>query len=207
VIGAGETGKFTLEAFRERGVTRFIVANRTLERAERAARELGGRVVPLDRLAEALADADLVISCVQGYAIGPEPFRAAASKRRAPILAIDISVPRSLDPRCGEIEDVFLYDIDDLATIAADNLSRRQKEIARAEEIVEREAQQYLRRTDLGRAEDALRARFEEIAAAELGDSVTEERVRRLVDRLLESLKNGKHDPVSRDLIRRLFDL
>lgn len=222
VIGAGETGQFTLEAFQARGVRRFMVANRTIERAEQAAKELEGQVVPLDRIGEALPRADIVISCVsrEGATLTSPMLRAALATRKQPILVIDLSVPRSVDPASGQIEDIFLYNIDDLQTIATDNMGRHEKEVSRGEEIVERETRKFMSRVglaDIDRIVRELRAHFEAAAEEELRNMPAERRqeaeqaIRRLINKLLHgplsALQDGQESQVSADLIRKLFRL
>lgn len=222
VVGAGETGKFTLEAFQQRGVQRFLVANRTVERAERAARDLQAKVVPLDSIGEVLAQADIVISCVsrEGYTLGPDLLGRALAARRQPLLIIDISVPRSVDPAAGRLEDLFLYNVDDLETIATDNMARRESEVLRSEAIIERETEKFMTRLNFVKSEEvirALRARYEALAEEELKALPEAERkkiepaIRRLINKLLHqpvsALQNGEDSPISADIVRRIFGL
>lgn len=226
VVGAGETGQFTLDAFRERGVRRFLVANRTPERAAELARSLGGAALPLDALADHLHEADIVVTCIthDGPVITRGHAEAASRRRRgAPMFFIDIAVPRNVDPAVDLLEDVYLYNIDDLESIAAENLRRREKQVARCEAIVEQEARKFIAGAAMFDVQDVmvkLRSLFDSVAQQELAglkDLSPEQRqeveraVRRIVAKLLHrplaSLQNGSESQVAADFIRRLFDL
>jgi glutamyl-tRNA reductase len=217
VVGAGETGQFTLEAFQQRGVQRFWVANRTVSRAEEAAKDLRATVLPLDRLAEAVPDADIVISCISTgeYLLTPAILKRCIEKRRQPILLIDLSVPRSIDPAIGQLEDMFLYNVDDLETIATDNLARREREVQKSEEIIERETDKFMSRfVQVGQVARELREHFERVVAQELA-ALPDDQKRQLIDRLvgkllhrpLGALQNGDDSQITADLLRRIFGL
>lgn len=139
VIGAGDTSEKTARALISRGARGIVVTNRSLERATALAAELGGRAVAFDTWAEEFPHVDIVISSTSAphYVLDAEklePFMKA--RRNRPLLLIDIAVPRDIDPAVNFMEDVFLYNIDDLQAIAADYLKQRQQEIARCEDII-----------------------------------------------------------------------
>lgn len=227
VVGAGETGQFTLDAFKERGVRRFIVANRTQERAAELARALGGTALSLDALPASLHQADIVVTCIahDGPVITRAQAEAASRQRRgAPIFFIDIAVPRNVDPAVDRLEDVYLYNIDDLESIATENLMRREKEVAKCEALVEREAQKFIASAamfDVNEVIVKLQTYFGSVADQELADALrslgpeqrqqVEHAVRRMVAKLLHrplsSLQDGSESQVAADFIRRLFDL
>ena len=101
---------------------RIVIANRSLERAEKLARELHGYAISLNDLPSYLGDADLVVSstAARGYIIDREAMqRAVQARRRKPVFMIDLAVPRDIDPRIADVEDIYLYSIDDLRDVIA----------------------------------------------------------------------------------------
>jgi glutamyl-tRNA reductase len=139
VIGAGDTSEKAAKALLSRGAAGVLVANRSLERAQGLATELGGQAVPFESFPSRVAEVDIVVSstAAPGYVIDVPKLQAAARQRRGrPLLLVDIAVPRDIDPAVNTLDNVFLYNIDDLQTIAADYLEQRKKEIARCEEII-----------------------------------------------------------------------
>jgi glutamyl-tRNA reductase len=139
VIGAGETSAKTARALLSRGARSIIVANRSHERAVALATELGGRAVPFDDWAAEFEKIDIVISSTSAPhhildRAKLEPLMKARKQR--PLLLIDIAVPRDIDPAVNFLENVYLYNIDDLQAIADDYLKQRQDEIARCEAII-----------------------------------------------------------------------
>jgi glutamyl-tRNA reductase len=146
ILGAGETSELTARALAERGAGTIFLANRHADRALSLAERFGGSVVGLDRLPEQLALADMVLcSTSSPHAIvGRDELELVmASREGRPLLMIDLAVPRDVDPACGEIEGVRLYDIDDLQTRIARNLDTRTEEVPRALEIVEEEIRRF----------------------------------------------------------------
>jgi glutamyl-tRNA reductase len=143
VIGAGETGEKTARALLSRGAHSIIVSNRSHERAVELARELGGRAVDFEGWAAEFPHIDILISstsaphCILDRA-RLEPLMKARKNR--PLLLIDIAVPRDIDPSVNFLENVYLYNIDDLQAIAGDYLRQRQVEIARCETIIAEKA-------------------------------------------------------------------
>ena len=139
VIGAGDTSAKTARALLSRGAKNIIVANRTFEHAQALAGELGGRAVAFDDWAGEFDKIDIVISSTAAPhhildRAKLEPLMKA--RRQRPLLLIDIAVPRDIDPGVNFLENVYLYNVDDLQTIAADYLKLRQEEIARCEKII-----------------------------------------------------------------------
>ena len=146
LIGAGEMVELALGALRGEGLEAVSVANRTAERAGALAVRFGATAHGLDELPSLLSRADVVLTSIGGSApiLTPERMRAALQQRRArPVFVIDIGVPRNADPAIDELEQVFRYDIDDLASIANANAEGRQRELARAEAIVAEEQQRF----------------------------------------------------------------
>jgi glutamyl-tRNA reductase len=138
VIGAGDIGQKTVQAFQSRGASAITVASRTLARAEAAA-PAGGEAASLAELPEAVAAADIVASSTAApeHVLTRDLVAAAMAHRPArPLFLIDLAVPRDIDPAAAELANVFLYNLDDLAKIAEENLAQREAEVARCRAIV-----------------------------------------------------------------------
>jgi glutamyl-tRNA reductase len=147
IIGAGDTGEKTARALLSRGARSIIVANRSYERAVDLARELGGRAVQFDQLRQEMAAVDIVISSTAAphYVLDRAQLESVMKARRGrPLLLIDIAVPRDIDPEVNLMENVYLYNIDDLKTIADGYLKQRQEEIAHCEKIIAAKAASLL---------------------------------------------------------------
>jgi glutamyl-tRNA reductase len=148
IIGAGETSELTAQALADQGVGTIFVANRHADRALSLAQRFGGSVVGLEGLPEQLLEADIVVSSTSSPhpIVGAEELGLVMAQREGrPLLLIDIAVPRDIDPRCGEVQGVTLYDIDDLQAVVARNLGARAEVIPRAEQIVEEEIRRFAR--------------------------------------------------------------
>jgi glutamyl-tRNA reductase len=146
IIGAGETSELTARAFADQGAGTIFVANRHADRALSLAQRFGGSVVGLDGLPDQLARADIVVSSTSSPhpIVGREELELVLGQRAGrDLILIDIAVPRDIDPRCGELEGVTLYDIDDLQVLVARNLNTRAGEVPRAEAIVEEEIHRF----------------------------------------------------------------
>ena len=142
VIGAGEMGRLTLKALHHRGVAGVDVVNRTFARAESAAAAFGGRAFPLDRLAERLALADVVIAATGA----PQPLlteklvtAALVQRPDRPFVLVDLAVPRDIASAVGQLPGVRLFDVDDLRGTLDDALSAREAEVPLVEEIIAEE--------------------------------------------------------------------
>jgi glutamyl-tRNA reductase len=148
LIGAGEMITLVARHLQQHGVGRIVVANRSLERAERLAREVHGYAVSLNDLQTYLPDADLVISstAARDFVLRADHMqRAVESRRRKPVLMIDLAVPRDIDPKIAEFEDIYLYTIDDLRTVITENLKLREEAAQQAELLIATQAQQFTR--------------------------------------------------------------
>ncbi len=146
LIGAGEMAELAARHLVGNGIGRLVVANRTLERARGLAEELGGVPVSLEELHEELIKADIVISSTASTQVvisREEVERAMRRRRYRPVFFIDIAVPRDIDPEVGRVENVYLYDIDDLQAVVEENRKRRAKESERALQLIEREVEQF----------------------------------------------------------------
>jgi glutamyl-tRNA reductase len=139
VIGAGEMSEKTARALISRGARNIIVANRSPERAQVLAKEFGGRAVPFEHWAEEFAQIDIAISSTSAptYILDRAKLEPLMKLRKnRPLLLIDIAVPRDIAPEVNALENVYLYNIDDLQAIAADYLKQRTEEIVHCEKII-----------------------------------------------------------------------
>jgi glutamyl-tRNA reductase len=175
VVGAGEISSLTAQHLRAQGVGDIVITSRTHAHAETLAAEVGGMAVPWEGMITALGSAEIVLTATGS----PRPIitRAqleAVQGRRArsnPLFIIDVAVPRDVDSAVGDIEQVFLYNIDDLQSIVEENLSRRAAEVERAESIVNEEVTRFMawqRSRSAVPTVVALRQRFESIRRSEL---------------------------------------
>jgi len=139
VIGAGDTGEKVARALVSRGVSRLLVTNRSTERAEALAAALGGRPVRFEQWAREFDRLDIVISSVAApdYVLDRARLESLLRNRpAAPLLLVDIAVPRNIDPAVNTLPDVYLYNVDDLQGLANRYLARRQEDVARCEAII-----------------------------------------------------------------------
>lgn len=231
LIGAGETIELVARHLREQCAQRLIIANRTLERAHALAAEMGGYAIGLDEIDAHLAEADIVI----GSTASPLPLlhrasveRALKSRRHRPVLMIDIAVPRDIDPDVGQLEDVYLYTVDDLQGIIRENLRSRQAAALQAEEIIDAQvahfmawlrAQQANRLIhELRRQAEATRDELQARAAARLAlghapDEVLAQFAHALTNKLIHAPSAGLREASARgdldavELIRALYRL
>src|SRR5262249_3480057 len=133
----------TARALLSRGARSILVANRSPDKAVALASELGGRSVPFQSWAGEFAIIDVLITSTSAphYLLDRTSLAPVMSQRRSrPLLLIDIAVPRNIDPEVNFLEDVYLYNIDDLQAIADDSLKQRQEEVARCEQIIREKA-------------------------------------------------------------------
>jgi glutamyl-tRNA reductase len=147
VIGAGDTGEKTARALLSRGARRILVSNRSRERAEALALELGGRAVAFEDWAAEFSGIDIVISSTAAphYILDRAKLEGLMKARKQrPLLLIDIAVPRDIDPEIQLLENVYLYNMDDLQEIAGDYLRQRQDEIARCQAVIRDKARALL---------------------------------------------------------------
>ncbi len=140
LVGAGEMAELAAEHLLGQGVEKVVVVNRTLSRAVDLAKRFNGEAASFEELAHQLEDVDIIISSTgaPGIIIKKDDVRPLMkSRKNKPLFFIDIAVPRDLDPELIELENVFLYDIDDLSNVVEVNKSARDKEAVKAERIVE----------------------------------------------------------------------
>ncbi|HLK09856.1 MAG TPA: glutamyl-tRNA reductase [Candidatus Binatia bacterium] len=209
LIGAGTMGELTARQLLAQGVGTLLVVNRTFERAIDLARDLGGMPVPFERLARSLPLADLVIGAASsdGFLLGaPAVVEAMRERRRRPMFLIDLAVPRAFEPQVNGLDGVYLYDVDDLEAVIADNRGARAAEAAKAEAIIEAEVDAFWRwfeSLDVVPTIVALRERAEDIRQRELARHLgalggLDARQREAVERLTSAIVNKLlHGPVS----------
>jgi glutamyl-tRNA reductase len=147
VIGAGETSERTARSLLSHGVTSILVANRTHDRAAALASELGGEAVRWEEWESRAVDIDIMISSTSAphYVLTSEKLETLLRVRaRRPLFLIDLAVPRDFEPSINLLDDVYLYDIDDLQSIAHGHLRERQTEIVRSVEILKPHVERYM---------------------------------------------------------------
>ncbi len=216
LVGAGEMAELAAQHLAGAGAARVFVANRTYETAQRLAVKFGGEAVEFGALEANLAHADIVI-CSTGareYIITPEMAeRARAARRNRPAFFIDISVPRNVDPAVARLDNLFVFDVDDLEAVVASNIREREREAERAELIVESEVMQFqqaLRALDIGPTVGALKEKLRRIAHEEferqrnrLGD-LTPEQEQAIEAMLMSAVNKISHPVIHR--MRRSYD-
>jgi glutamyl-tRNA reductase len=146
VIGAGEIGEIVLEALMESGVSQIMVANRTYQKAQELAQRLNGTAFPLEALAHPLVKSDIVITATGSSTpiLKKNDLEEIMKQRRhSPLFIIDIAVPRDVEENASKIENLFLYNIDDLKHIVEESNQAFQKEIMKANMIIEEELQEF----------------------------------------------------------------
>jgi glutamyl-tRNA reductase len=233
VIGAGKTGEQTARSLLARGAEIAVVANRSSARAAELTERVGGKAVVLGRLGDELAAVDVVVSATSSEQVilrREQVAEVLGVRRGVPLFLIDIAVPRDLDPAIDELEDCYLYDIDDLQEVVEASLAARRQEGEAAEAIAAQEARKFgswLASLDVVPAITQLRARAEEIRRAELAraegrlgrmsdadrsavESLTSQIVNKLLHLPTVRMKEaaaGADGAVYADAVRRLFDL
>jgi len=174
LVGAGKMSEVAARQMVRDGARAAVLGGRTLERAEQLAAALGGRAAPLEALRSEMARVDVVISGTgaPGLVVHREDVEAAqAARRHRPLFLIDIAVPRDIEPEAGRVKSVFLYDLDDLRSVAEANLRERRKEAAAAEAILDQEIRAFLewrKSLDVVPLLVELRSRADEIRRAEV---------------------------------------
>jgi len=147
LIGAGETIELAAKHLRESGLQRMIVANRTLQRSRHLASEYSGYAIALEDIPEHLYEADIVIastardSCI----VTREMVEEAVQRRKhRPVFMVDIAVPRDIEPAAGDLDDVYLYTVDDLQDVIEENIRNRREAAKQAEEIIETQVLHFM---------------------------------------------------------------
>jgi glutamyl-tRNA reductase len=174
LIGAGEMCELAAKHFLNNGVRGLMVTNRTFERAERLAEEFDGKAVRFDDLFDQLHKADIILSSTGAphTIIGARDLDDVMRRRKhKPMFFIDIAIPRDIDPAVNDVENVYLFTVDDLQEVVSSNLQQRSEEAKKAEDIVNQEIGQFfkwLSSLEVTPTIVALRNKFDEIRRAEL---------------------------------------
>ncbi len=204
VIGAGETAELTARALSRQGVRTIFVANRHAARARSLAQRFGGSVLSLDGLPLQLETTDIVVASTASPhpIVGHEELELVMQARDGrPLVLIDIAVPRDIDPECGDLDGVTLYDMDDLQATVARTLEARTGEQAKAEMLIEEEIQRFARwlgQLDVTPTLSALRRQGEEVVAQVLAENAG--RFEGATERDLERV-----NAIARAVMRRLL--
>jgi len=174
VLGAGEMGKLTAIHMQSQGIARLLIGSRTAAHATALAQSIGGTAIPWESINGALSEADILITATGASSpiiSRPQISQIMKARRQRPLFIIDIAVPRDVEPDAGELEQVFLYNIDDLQAVVQENITKRGTEASDAEKIVEQEVGRFIGWLNSRGAVPtivALRQRFESIRQAEL---------------------------------------
>jgi glutamyl-tRNA reductase len=174
LVGAGKMCELSARHLKQQGVGTILVANRTLERAQRMAEPFAGKVIPYDQLYEAASQADIVITSTGAphSIFGPAHGQQFMHRRRnRPMFFVDLAVPRDVDPAMGKLEGIFVYDIDDLQGVAATHMAERSREASDAEALIADEVERFhirQRAVNAAPAIVALQRQAEEIRQAEM---------------------------------------
>src|SRR5262245_31429819 len=210
ILGAGEMAELAVECFAEQGVRTAIVANRTYARATDLAARYGAQAVPYDECWEALADMDVLLcsTAAPHVIVRADHVRpAVAARGDRPLCILDIALPRDVDPAVRDIDNVFLYDLDDLQAVVSANIERRRAELPSAEELIGAEVERYwawLAGLSVVPVLTEFRSRMDDLRERELANALR--RLRHLsdadraaVEELSRSLMNKfLHDPTVR---------
>ena len=233
IIGASKMGELTAKHLKRNGVSSVLVTNRTFEHAVELAQVFEGAAVSFEHFTDHMDRADIVISSTGApHFIISRPVAEQIIHRRKnrPMFFIDIAVPRDIDPTVNEIDNAFLYDIDDLQQVIDENLKERMKEASRAEEIIDSEVQAFclkmqsrevvptivqlrdnlekIRRDEIERNRRYLKDLSPEQQAAV--DHITKSFANKILHTPIEELKRMAHDPDGPhyvDILRRIFNI
>ncbi len=233
IIGASKMGELAAKHLKRAGASSVLVSNRTFERAVELAKVFEGAAVPFEHFTDHMAGADIVITSTGAphFIISKNLAEQVIHRRKnKPIFFIDIAVPRDIDPAVNEIDNAFLYDIDDLQQVIDANLKERLKEAMRAEEIVVNEVEAFclkmqtrdvvptivqlreslekVRRDEIERNRRHLKDLSPEQQAAV--DQITKSLVNKILHPPIEHLKQMAHEPQGADLaelIRKIFNV
>jgi glutamyl-tRNA reductase len=233
IIGSGKMSELAARHLRRGGAPAVFVANRTYERAVEMAARFEGRPVPFEQFPDLLPHVDIVLSSTgaPGYILTRERMHAVLGARKnRPMFLIDIAVPRDIDPEIDKLDNVFLYDIDDLEQVADANRRERAREADRAEAMVEAEVDRALARLkshDIAPTIVSLQAELERLRRAEIErvrgklgpltpqqqeaiEALTRGIINKIAHTPITQLKTLAHHPDGRhviDAIKRVFNL
>lgn len=235
LIGAGEMSELAAKNLLSQGVKEFLVTNRTYSRAVELAQSLGGQPIPFAEFPARLKEVDIIISSTgsTNYILGRDQVQGIIrSRKNKPMFFIDIAVPRDIDPQINELDNVYVYDIDDLQNVVEANKEERRKEIQKAEGLIRQGQESFLRwlkSLEVVPTILELRQRLEEIRQGELAEAISlwpqaTENEKKVLDHLTQAIINKiLHHPISFlkhqnmnkreqrkdyiEIVRKIFDL
>jgi glutamyl-tRNA reductase len=232
LIGAGETGELTARHLVGRGIGELIITNRTGIKAEELATTFGGTAVNFEEFLPMLSTVDIIISSVNsdGYLLSARQIKDAVKRRHhSPLFIIDIGVPRNIDPKANDLDNVFLNDMDSLSEIVSQNIHKRQSELPAVNAFIIEELKNihhWYKSLQVGPTIHDLRNHFEQVRQDEVSqhinrftdrdrellDLVTKRIVNKLLHHPTVTLRNGHDETESQktariDLVRTLFGL
>jgi glutamyl-tRNA reductase len=233
IVGAGEMAELAVKHLVSSGVREVLVVNRTFEKAVELAKEFGGSAVRYDDLFEQMALADIVISSTGAphFIIRGEDVKKAMGRRRhRPMFFIDIAVPRDIEPSVNDVDNAYLYNVDDLQSVVDANVKERRKEAEKAEQLVDQEVgtfEKWIASLQVVPTIVQLRQQVDAMRAAELEKSLgklqhlgekdreqvaqlTQSLVNKILHSPLTVLKESSHAPdagVTLEVARKLFNL
>ncbi|MBC7797868.1 MAG: glutamyl-tRNA reductase [Pyrinomonadaceae bacterium] len=207
LIGAGEMAELAAKHLVQNGANKLLIVNRTFENAVKLADEFSAEAVELERLIDILPNADIVIcsTAANDFLLDVEDVRKSQTIRDGkPTLFVDLSVPRNLEPRLNELENVYLLDVDDLQNTITANLREREREAEIAETIIESEVQEFqksLQTLDIGQMLGTLRQKMHDTARneldknrAKLGELTPEQEI--VIEKILLATVNKVSHPI-----------
>jgi len=231
LLGAGKMSELAARSLLKAGASRIRVANRTHQKAVEVASRFGGDVAGFDQLEESMAQSDIIIvsTGADKHILDKSQIESVIRRRKySPIFIIDISVPRNVSPAVNEIENAFLYDIDDLQSVVSSHLQERSQEAELGEEIVGYEVTNFARickGVSVGPVVKAFRQKLEDICLEELGRDqkgfTVEDRQKierlllrtahRIAHPLMREMKRGDENPNRQyhnlEMLKKAFDL
>ncbi|MGA3202310.1 MAG: glutamyl-tRNA reductase [Bryobacteraceae bacterium] len=233
VVGAGKMAESALRHFRRAGVSEILIANRTRARAQPLADEFHGRVIDYESLLDSLPEVDILLasSAAPHYILTRDQMRAVIGRRKnRPMFLIDIAVPRNIEPDVNKLDNVFLYDIDDLDKTVQSNIAGRHQTALEAEEIIREEVDRMMQRLktrEVAPTIVSLQEQLESVRTHEIDrmrsrlgpmtpqqeealEAITRGIVNKIAHGPISELRRTASDPAGAhlpDLIRRLFRL
>ncbi len=210
LVGAGDMGELAARHFSKAGA-RLTIANRSIEKADKLAQEHGGTARDLADLPRLLIEADVVLvsTGAPSYVVTADMVKAVSKARRyRPLLLVDISVPRNVDPAAADLDNTYRYDVDDLAVVVEENLAKRAGEAKKAEDIVRDELAKAKKQAATQRAVPVIKALREKLTAmaeaeaqktlAILGEGATEKQKKSVQAMAQAIISKALHEPLAK---------
>jgi glutamyl-tRNA reductase len=202
ILGAGEMGKLTVRNLIDAGISEVMVANRTFNKAVEIAQRFGGTAIMLHEIIEYLSKTDILISSVSSFILSEKMIRDTYSfGKSGPLLMIDIAVPRSIEPRISSLENVFLYNIDDLKSVVEFNSHTRQREAQAAISLIEKKIpslQAYMNTADLIPTLISIRCKAEEIRKSS---------VEQIINKLsISDKQRGVIEDMTKEIVKKVLN-